>query len=106
MISDIGVEAQLALESWRDATNREEIDPDADLTNLIPALSRLLGWLGEGETCERRGMRVTVLLEVGRPDFNHGKSLGQMSPTSKQNLSKLMTDFRLTFGWRQCAHPA
>lgn len=105
MISEIaGVEERLAMESWRDATNQAEIDPDSDLTALVPALSRLLGWLCEPETCERRGMRLTALVQVVRPDLNGGKSLGQISPTSKQNISKLMVDFRATFCYRPSAH--
>lgn len=97
-------ETQLSLLAWRDTTNREEFDSDADITSLIPAIARLIGWLCEPETCERRGMRVTALAEVVRPDFNGGKSLGRMSKTSKQNLSKLMTDFRTTFNLRESAH--
>jgi hypothetical protein len=107
MISEIaGVEERLAMESWRDVQNRpeNESDPDSDLTDLVPVLSRLLGWLCEPETCERRGMRLTALVQVVRPDLNGGKSLGQLSPTSKQNFSKLCVDFRETFGFRASAH--
>jgi len=106
MISDIGVEAQLAMQEWRDLQNRPETDPDSDLTDLVPALSRLLGWLNEGDTCERKGMRFVAMLVCVRPDFIEARSLGQMSPTSKQNLSKLVVDFRSTFGWRASAHQA
>ena len=99
-------EIQLSLLAWRDATNQAEFDPDANLADLVPVISRLIGWLCEAETCERRGLRVTALAEVIRPDFNGGKSLGRMSKTSKQNLSKLMTDFRVTFNLRESAHQA
>jgi hypothetical protein len=105
--SDIGVEAQLAIQEWRDAQNRAEIDPDSDLTALMPAISRFVGWLCEPETVERRGLRVCALEECVRPDLNSGRSLGQTSAgTSKQNLSKLMTDCRSTFHLRPSAHQA
>jgi len=105
MISEIaGVEERLAMEEWRDATNQAENDSDSDLSALVPALSRLIAWLCEPETCERRGMRITAMVEVVRPDLNGGKSLAQLSSTSKQNLSKLCVDFRETFGWRPSAH--
>jgi hypothetical protein len=58
-----------SVEAWREATNREEIDPDSDLTDLIPALSRLIGWLNEGKTCEQAGMRVKAFTFVVRPDL-------------------------------------
>jgi hypothetical protein len=103
MISSSPLDDQ-SLSAWRDTTNRAEIDPDSDLTDLVPVLSRLLGWLCEPETCERRGMRVTALVQVVRPDLNGGRSLGKLSPTSKQNFSKLVVDFRSTFGFRASAH--
>jgi hypothetical protein len=96
-------EENLSLQSWRDS--QAEIDPDSDLTDLVPVLSRLIGWLCEPETVERRGLRVCALAECVRPDLNGGRSLGQLSAgTSKQNLSKLMTDFRATFHLRPSAH--
>jgi hypothetical protein len=39
-----------------------------------------------------------------RPDLNGGKSLAELSPTTKQNLSKICVDFRQTFGWKPSAH--
>ena len=90
--------------NWQAAQNQpENADPDSDLTDLIPALSRLLAWLSEGKECEQKGMRVVAMLSVVRPDFLHEKSLKYMSNTSKQNLSKLCVDFRQTFGWRASA---
>jgi hypothetical protein len=100
------VQDRLAVQEFRDLQNQAEIDPDSDLTDLVPALSRLLGWLNEGERCEQKGMRVVAMLVCVRPDFIQEKSLGQMSPTSKQNLSKLVVDFRSTFGWRASTHQA
>jgi hypothetical protein len=47
------------MEHWRDLQDRPEFDSDSDLTALVPALARLLGWLAEGKTSEQRGMRVT-----------------------------------------------
>jgi hypothetical protein len=104
MISAFPEEDRLSLLAWQDARNLEEIDPDSDITNLVPVMGRLLGWLNEGEKCEQKGMRVIAMLVVVRPDFIEAKSLGKMSPTSKQNLSKLCVDFRATFGWRPSAH--
>jgi hypothetical protein len=101
MISEIaGVEERLAMESWRDVQNQTDIDPDSDLTDLVPALGRLLGWLAEGDTCERRGMRVLAVLVVVRPDFIEEKSLGQMSRGSKRLFDELVNDFRSTFTLR------
>jgi hypothetical protein len=97
MISEIGAEAQLAVQAWRDQTKQAEIDPNSRLSDLAPALARLIGWLCEPETCERRGMRITAFAEVVRPDFNGEKSLAALSHTSKRNLDKLITDFRQTF---------
>lgn len=95
-----------SLASWQATQNQPEpeSDPDSDISALVPACARLLAWLTQPETCERRGMRVTAMAEVIRPDLNGGRSLGQMSGTSKQNLSKLMTDFRSTFNIRPSAH--
>jgi hypothetical protein len=95
-----------SLADWEATQNRPEpeSDPDSNLTDLVPAISRLIAWLCEPETCERRGMRITAMVEVVRPDLNHGKSLAQLSPTSKQNLSKLCVDFRQTFGWQPSSH--
>jgi hypothetical protein len=92
-----------SLADWQDSQNLES-DPDSDLSDLIPKVSRLLGWLAEGRTAEQRGDRVTAMLFVVRPDFIEGRSLKFMSSSSKQNLSKLIVDFRATFGWRESAH--
>lgn len=103
MISDVSVEGQLAIQAWRDATNKDEIDPDSDLANLAPPLGRLLGWLSEGKTCEQAGLRVKAILFVVRPDFLERQSLGRMSKTSKRILNDLVVDFKGTFVW-QSAH--
>ena len=84
MISEIaGVEERLAMEEWRDLQNRpeNENDPDSDLTELVPALSRLLGWLSEAATIERLGLRTAVLLNIVRPDLLPKTSLAEMSGT-------------------------
>ena len=102
MISEIdGVEAQLAVQSWKDAQNQEEIDPDSDITNLVPVLARVLGWLADAKTVERLGLRTAVLLNVVRPDLLPATSLAEMSGTSRQNVSKLVVSFRATFGLRE-----
>jgi hypothetical protein len=61
-----------SLADWQDSQNRIESDPDSDLTDLVPKVSRLLGWLAEGGTAEQRGDRVTAMLFVVRPDFHRG----------------------------------
>jgi hypothetical protein len=100
-------EDQIALREWKGQMHQAIADdPDSDITDLVPALARLLGWLSEGEKCEQKGMRVVAMLYVVRPDFLKEKSLGRMSATSKENLSKLVVDFRLTFGWRESGHQA
>jgi hypothetical protein len=99
MISDIGVEAQLALQNYRDAMNQEE-NPDSNLADLVPVLNRLLGWLAEGEKCEQKGMRVVALLICVRPDFIEAKNLGQMSRGSNRLFDELVNDFRSTFTLR------
>ena len=103
MISEIdGVQkGQLDVQAWRDAKNQEEIDPDSDLTELVPALSRVLGWLADAKTIERLGLRTAVLLNVVRPDLLPATSLAEMSGTSRQNVSKLVVSFRATFGLRE-----
>ncbi len=56
-------ENEIAIRRWRD------LQADADPTNhadLTPALIRLLGWLNEGENCEEKGMRMTLLVESGK----------------------------------------
>jgi hypothetical protein len=95
-----------SLADWQDSQKRIESDPDSDLSDLVPKVSRLLGWLAEGGTAEQRGDRVTAMLFCIRPDFVEGRSLKFMSNSSKQNLSKLVVDFRATFGLRQSAHQA
>jgi hypothetical protein len=111
MISDIagaGVEAvkgitdREALQTWRDTTNRpDELDPDSDITDLVPALSRVLGWLSDAKTIERLGLRTAVLLSVVRPDLLPETSLAELSGTTRQNVSKLVVAFRATFGLRE-----
>lgn len=107
MISEIaGVEERLAMEEWRDLQNRaeNENDPDSDISNLVPVLSRLLGWLSAATTIERLGLRTAVLLNIVRPDLLPNTSLSEMSSTSRQNVSKLTVSFRATFGFRESAH--
>jgi hypothetical protein len=109
MISEItGVEDRQAMENWRDLQNwpENENDPDSDLTDLIPALARLLGWLSEAGTIERLGLRTAVLLNTVRPDLLPKLSLAEMSGTTRQNVSKLTVSFRATFGLRESAHQA
>jgi hypothetical protein len=102
MISDIDyVQVGIDLQSWRDATNREEIDPDSDISELVPALARVLGWLADGKTIERLGLRTAVLINIVRPDLLPPTSLAEMSATSRQNVSKLTVSFRATFGLRE-----
>jgi len=109
MISEIagvegvtGVTDRLALQSWRDTTNRpEELDPDSDITDLVPALSRVLGWLSDAKTIERLGLRTAVLISIVRPDLLPETSLSELSGTSRQNVSKLTVSFRATFGLRE-----
>lgn len=96
------VEARLAMEIWRDS--QAEIDPDSDLTDMIPAMSRFLGWLNQGEDCEQKGMRVVAMLVVVRPDFIETKSLRLMSWASKRIFDDLVNDFRLNFVVRGSAH--
>jgi hypothetical protein len=102
MISEIDhVQSQLDVQSWRDATNREEIDPDSDLTDLAVVLSRVFGWLADGKTLDRIGLRTAVLINLTRPDLLPATSLAEMSGTSRQNVSKLTVSFRATFGLRE-----
>jgi hypothetical protein len=103
MISDIGVEAQMAIQSWRDS--QAEID-SVDYSDLIPALSRVLGWLNEGDQCEQKGMRVVAMLFVVRPDFIEQRSLGKMSQASRQSFDALVLDFRSTFTLRNSVNQA
>jgi hypothetical protein len=91
------IESKTALQSWRDSL--AEIDP-ANHSDLVPALSRLLGWLAEGEKCEQKGMRVVALLICVRPDFIEPKSFGRMSRASKRVCNELVNDFRSTFTLR------
>jgi hypothetical protein len=100
MISDIGVEAQMAIQSWRDS--EAEIDR-GNYSDLTPALSRLLGWLNDGEQCEQKGLRVVAMIVCVRPDFVDPKSLGRMSRTSKQSFDALVLDFKATFYVNQTA---
>jgi hypothetical protein len=75
-----------SLADWKAMQNQAENDPDSNLTDLIPALGRLLGWLNEGEKCEQKDMRVVAMPVCVRPDFIQEKSPVQMSPTSIQNF--------------------
>ena len=102
MLNEIdSVQSRIDLENWRDSENRSESDQDSRLSNLIPPLGRLLGWLNEGKTCEQKGMRFTAMLVCVRPDFIEEQSLKFMPPKSQRSLSELIADFRLTFGWRE-----
>jgi hypothetical protein len=94
------VQSAIDLQRWKESENRFESDQDSRLASLIPPLSRLLGWLNEGKTCEQIGMRFTAMLVCVRPDFIEEQSLKLLSPKSQRSLSELIADFRLTFGWR------
>ena len=107
MISEIsGVENRLAVQEWRDLQNQpeNENDSDSDLTDLVPALSRLFGWLSQADTIQRLGLRTGVMLNVIRPDLLPETSLAEMSGTTRQNVSKLTVSFRATFGLRESAN--
>jgi hypothetical protein len=91
------IEETVALQSWRDS--QAEIDP-GDYSDLTPALSRVLGWLNDGEQCEQKGMRVVAMLFVVRPDFIQQESLRRMPLASKQSFDALVLDFRNTFTLR------
>ena len=95
------VQSRIDLQNYKDLQNRSESDQDSRLASLVPALSRLLGWLNDGKTCDQIGMRFTAMLLCVRPDFIEAESLKRMSPKSKQNLHDLIADFRLTFDWRE-----
>jgi hypothetical protein len=95
------VQSRIDLANWKDSENCFESDQDSRLTSLVPVLSRLLGWLNDAGTCDQIGMRFTAMLVCIRPDFIEEQSLKSMSPKSKQSLSELIADFRLTFGWQR-----
>ena len=84
------LQSSIDLQNWKDLENRAESDQDSRLTNPVPALSRLLGWLNDGKTCEKIGMRFTAMLVCVRPDFIEANSLNLMSPKSKQSLLELI----------------
>ena len=94
------------MESWRDLQHRpNENGSDSDITDLVPALSRLLGWLSEAGTIDRLGLRTAVLLNIVRSDLLPNVSLAEMSGTTRQNVSKLTVSFRATFGLREFYEP-
>src|ERR1700674_5708386 len=78
MIQDLSWDDK-SLIDWQNLQNLPECDPDSDLTALVPACGRLLGWQAEGQTAEQRGDRVTAMLYCVRPDFVEGRSLRFMS---------------------------
>jgi hypothetical protein len=99
MISDFWDSASLA--NWQDSQRRLEPDSETtDITDLADRLTRVLAWLAEAETIERLGMRTAILLYCVRPDFLPEQSLRLISGTTKQNLSKMVTDFKGTFSLR------
>jgi hypothetical protein len=81
-----------------------EPDPDSDLCDLVPKITRLIGWMAEGKTYDQMGMRVVAMLKVVRPDFLNGQSLDELTPTTRQNVNRLMVDFRSTFGYHDTPH--
>jgi hypothetical protein len=106
MISDLSWDAR-SLSDWQDSQNRPEPNFEAvDITDLADKLNRVLAWLAEADTAERMGMRTAILLYCVRPDFLPETSLRLMSQTSKQNLSKLVTDFKGTFNLRPSVNQA
>jgi len=84
----------------------EDIEPDQDndLSDLVPKVSRLFGWISEGRTCEQIGMRATAMLFVCRPDYLDGRSLEKLTTRTRQNLDHLVVDFRSTFAYRETPH--
>ena len=67
MLSSFPKEDCLSLLAWRDATNQEEIDPDADITNLIPVRPDLIEEKSlEAEKQKQRAVRL--LEEAARSD--------------------------------------
>lgn len=83
---------------WRDDNDDSS---DNDLSNLVPPLARLLGWIAEGENVNQMGMRIAAVLHEFRPDLLNGRSLTQISTNTRQNLDKLVVDFRATFAIRK-----
>jgi hypothetical protein len=106
MITDLSSDAR-SLADWQDSQKRAEADPEkTDISDLADALTRLLAWLSEADTTERMGMRTLILIYVVRPDFLQEQSLRLMSQTTKQNLSKLVVDFKQTFNLRPSVNQA
>jgi hypothetical protein len=91
------VQNELDLANWRNSENRLESDHDSALSDLAPAVSRLLGWLNDGKSCDQIGMRVKAMIFVVRPDFLDARSLTRLSPGSKRIFGDLVADFRGTF---------
>ena len=86
-----------SLADWQATQNQPEPDLETtDITELADKLTRVLGWLSEGDTIERLGMRCAILLYCVRPDFLPEQSLHLISGTTKQNLSKMVTDFKVS----------
>jgi hypothetical protein len=106
MISDLSWDAA-SLADWQDSKNRAESDSEkTDISELADALTRVLAWLSEGDTTERLGMRCAIFIYCTRPDFLPETSLRALSGTTKQNLSKLVVDFKATFNLRPSVNQA
>jgi hypothetical protein len=105
MISDLSWDAA-SLADWQDSQRRPDNPETTDITELADKLTRVLAWLSEGDTTERLGMRCAILIYCTRPDFLPETSLRLLSATSRQNLSKLVVDFKATFNLRPSVNQA
>ena len=107
MISDLSSWDARSLSDWQDLRKQPETELETtDITELADKLNRVIAWLSEGDSIERMGMRCAIFIYIVRPDFLAETSLRLMSKTTKQNLSKLVVDFRQTFNLRPSVNQA
>lgn len=116
-IGSTGVPYSAPILKWREDLDLEPMNPSIDTRPFLDepaelqiearkiateAMSRLLIWMTDGRTLERRGLRASVALYCVRPDLVECATLddlGALAGCSKQAVHKHVVSFRRATGF-------
>ena len=81
----------------------DDMEPDTSVApeEIAEAFGRVLEWASRANSLVAMGQRMYVMLYALRPALIEGMTLeqiGKQNATTRQNIDKLVCDFRDTFG--------